>query len=280
MAEKASAGPLFPGADRIPGEDVVDWGIRTGRVSAALGKALRNDPPEDTERLLNHLPPRDTAGRSITAPPAAEPAPAQPRVTFAPPQGVTGDAATWWARNPALDSVPDVHLRAALAVDPNPPGLFSTGDLPPFTASGIDPSALASVPWTARHRIAAEKDRARALEMVVAWSDPDAVGECAEMRNDAVNRNYVASVQQWVMRNSAEFDRRRREASRGTPAVAGSSSAEPVFDPDYDAVFGEMERAAKARQERHEIDVLDGRVAGHGYGPGGIAALKEKHGRV
>lgn len=62
------------------------------------------------------------------------------------------------ARNPALFKV---------ASDRSPaPTLFATGDLPPFTASGVDPQLLQGLPYNWRHNAASETDPVKVLAML------------------------------------------------------------------------------------------------------------------
>ncbi|MDR6439093.1 hypothetical protein J2790_004268 [Paenarthrobacter nicotinovorans] len=58
------------------------------------------------------------------------------------------------------------HLVEAATSESLPPTMWATGDLPPFTASGLDPEMLRHVPWQARHAAAAEPDRAKVLGMI------------------------------------------------------------------------------------------------------------------
>ncbi len=61
--------------------------------------------------------------------------------------------------------------RAALSGAPEPT-LFATGDLPAFTASGIDPQALLQVPWQARPAVASATTQAEAYQLVQTYSGP------------------------------------------------------------------------------------------------------------
>jgi hypothetical protein len=48
------------------------------------------------------------------------------------------------------------------------PEMFNTGDVPPFTACGVDPKLLRRVPCCLRHQAAFEYDPAKVLQMVEA----------------------------------------------------------------------------------------------------------------
>lgn len=47
-----------------------------------------------------------------------------------------------------------------------PPTMFADGELPPFTASGVDPRELRKVPWYARHAVAAEPQPSKVLAAI------------------------------------------------------------------------------------------------------------------
>lgn len=124
--------------------------------------------------------------RAVPPPDAAEPAP----------------KGTAWGRNPLLDEArskdPDKTMRAFRTAGPAPT-LFPTGDLPPFTASGIDPKALLQVPWLARHPIAAEPSQAAAYRMVDFYASED--GEIAskvDFTGHPGNVDYRERMRAWV----------------------------------------------------------------------------------
>ncbi len=94
------------------------------------------------------------------------------------------------ARNPELAN------RAARGDTPEPT-LFSTGDLPPFCASGIDPQALLQVPWQARPAVASAPTQAKAYELVQTYSGPDAENLAAWDFRD-VEKNYRNRYNDWL----------------------------------------------------------------------------------
>ena len=99
-------------------------------------------------------------------------------------------AAELRARNQVLAS------RAALSGTPAPT-LFSTGDLPPFCASGIDPQALLQVPWQARPAVASAATHAEAYQLVQAYSGPDAEDRAAwDFRE--VEEGFRARYTAWI----------------------------------------------------------------------------------
>ncbi len=91
---------------------------------------------------------------------------------------------------------PELANRAARGDTPEPT-LFSTGDLPPFCASGIDPQALLQVPWQARPAVAAAPTQAKAYELVQTYSGPDAENLAAWDFRD-VEEGYRSRYSDWL----------------------------------------------------------------------------------
>ena len=99
-------------------------------------------------------------------------------------------AAEFRARNQVLAS------RAALS-GTSEPTLFTTGDLPAFTASGIDPQALLQVPWQARPAVASATTHAEAYQLVQTYSGPDAEDQAAwDFRE--VEEGFRARYSAWI----------------------------------------------------------------------------------
>ena len=108
-------------------------------------------------------------------------------------------------RNPlvaaAYDANPDLVSRAA---EQGPePTLFSAGDLPDFTASGVDPKVLLQVPWNARPKLAAETDKAQLFEAVELFNgiedahEAELVAKDHHLESPAVYE-YQRRVNDWV----------------------------------------------------------------------------------
>ncbi|YCK81225.1 hypothetical protein M1D89_19470 [Arthrobacter sp. D3-18] len=81
------------------------------------------------------------------------------------------------------------------------PTMWATGDLPPFTASGIDPEMLRHVPWQARHAAAAEPDRAKVLGMIDNYQG-GAEQDIIEVEHEGLAA-YRVRMQRWM----AGFDK-------------------------------------------------------------------------
>ncbi len=130
---------------------------------------------------------------------------------------VTLDA---WARNPLLDDlrqVDPVWLASAQRRSPAPT-LFLSGDLPPFTASGIDPSVLLQAPYLARHALASTPTQSEALRLL------EEVLEVRDPQEIALYLAYGASIASAGA--SAYAERMTRWAEEGMP----QSSRDAVGD--------------------------------------------------
>jgi hypothetical protein len=106
-----------------------------------------------------------------------------------------------YARNPHVDErrVSSPALVALARREGPAPTLFETGDLPPFTASGLDPQLLLQLPWQLRHAAATATDRGVVLRMFEHYAGPDGAN-LAEMehRRDPGNFAYAARVGSWL----------------------------------------------------------------------------------
>jgi len=140
------------------------------------------------------------AGR--TAPTAASSAAVAARVMTFPSWFASGVEVSYdvYARNPLVEdmrqAVPGPYAEA-LRARGVPPTLFAAGDTPPFTASGIDPTALLQVPWTARHAIAAEANGAKAYATFQrALTDVDFAAALSGW--DGPNAAYRRRLEEWL----------------------------------------------------------------------------------
>ncbi|WP_369053901.1 E3 binding domain-containing protein [Kineococcus terrestris] len=115
--------------------------------------------------------------------------------------GTSGDAGRY-PLNPAVDTLrsSDPQRYHAALRRSSAPTLFAAGDLPPFTASGMDPNVLRQVPWQARHPVAAASSTAEAYALVQRFSDPVSGETDAAMTYDThpANVDYQRRVQTWV----------------------------------------------------------------------------------
>jgi hypothetical protein len=160
------------------------------------------------------------------------------------------DPAAHYARNPALAELQARgEYRAALAVNPSPPTLFASGDLPPFTASGLDPAILANVPWYSRHALAAEGDRGKALDMYERLTGPEAVVAAADYQNHQGNSEYQSRVLGWAMAGADRLEEQQEEARQAAAvdeAAAVAAAVGPVEDwtdeQAYEHIFGPIDR--------------------------------------
>lgn len=111
-----------------------------------------------------------------------------------------------WRRNPLVEearAARPTEYEAAAAIEP-PPTLFANGDLPLFTASGIEPAVLLELPWTARHAAAATTDRGRVAAMLeeCAPHTEASLSNADAYRGHDGARDYQQRVQDWLRGNT------------------------------------------------------------------------------
>lgn len=258
-----------------PGEDPISWALATGRVNETVaaewrGKIARGEVRASFIQELAgvHAPgcavALSASGQAYSTPAAASTA-----------RRTAGAAAQHYELNPVLASIAANQRNtyaAATAHNPQPPTLFESGDLPPFCASGVDPAVLTDVPWQARHRIAAEPDRAEVLAMIEEVSGEDGPAMAGMLYgHDLDNKAYVARVERWALDGAIAADQQREVAARvrnqraaaSADAPAAKSVDEMTDDEVEAAVFGEMDQAAAQRKADDEKAIAEGRVVGH-----------------
>lgn len=101
--------------------------------------------------------------------------------------------------NPLLEDLRQANPELAAAAEANrpPPSLFeSGGDLPPFTASGIDPSEVLRVPYVARHAVASAETAAKALQILEDAAGLD-LDDVAGQYGTAGLHGYRARMHTW-----------------------------------------------------------------------------------
>lgn len=138
------------------------------------------------------------------------------------------------------------------------PTLFASGDLPVFTASGIDPSALLAVPWYARHTVAAATTQEQAYQLLEAYSGPD--GEVAARLEGVAghpgNIDYQNRVQSWLMAGETAAQAQAQEREWQAVMAARRRGETPVdhltADQQYDRIFGPVDRAREESRKLRE----------------------------
>ena len=135
-------------------EDIVDWAARTHRILASSADFYRGKlsvDPQGTIALLKTLyavEPDVAAMLPGNRPVAAAASTLSYRAAAAFPPG---DA---YRANPLIDDIKRSRpaLYAVASAEAAPPTLFASGDLPVYTASGVEPAALAKIPWMTARR--------------------------------------------------------------------------------------------------------------------------------
>lgn len=290
-ASSSSVGAAAGDRPRRQGEKVVDWAVATGRIAASTAHVYRDFPEASAEMVLASRPAGLALGGatvtasstnvpvSLTTPglasswPSAS-APISAGAGSPPVARVSGADPRWYSANPILDEVlsSSSHVQTISASvrsgHSSPPTLFHSGDLPAFTASGIDPQVLRNVPWMTRHRIAATSDRAEALGLIEYVSGPEGLDVAGDFLSDVENRDYRRRVEQWsndvimAAEEKAQLAEHRRIAA--TSAVPTKATEDLTLEEGYDALFGDVERRIDARIIAEREAIAEGRSIGHG----------------
>lgn len=99
--------------------------------------------------------------------------------------------------NPLVEDARQTCAAYGSAVREAPtPTLFADGDLPPFTASGVDPRELRKVPWFARHAVAAAASPATVLAAIEHFAH-DLDDPFGEYQHSGAG-DYVMRVSNWL----------------------------------------------------------------------------------
>lgn len=175
---------------RRPGEDVIAWALETGRIINGDDWRARLNDGRATEQLIESLTPVDLGRLERLESRIARPEPIRPPA-----------AAALQSRNPLVDGyrASNPALTARALRNSPAPTLFPTGDLPAFTASGIDPQALLQVPWQARHAVARAATTTEAYALLNQYGGPEGellIGD--ELANDPANQDYQRRVSAWI----------------------------------------------------------------------------------
>jgi hypothetical protein len=163
------------------------------------------------------------------------------------PAGPPGADPALYAANPLLYEMRrdrPALVQAAMAEDPNPPRLFGDRDLPPFTASGLDPAMLASLPWPVRREVAEAPTLAAAYQLAERYgsgSDADLPG-LLELRDSRYNLPYVEAMSQWLAGSGADAP---PAGDSGQPRHPGTgqylpAAAAPLRDYTTEALHAEL----------------------------------------
>jgi hypothetical protein len=190
-------------------EDVVEWGLRTNRYPVERVEFYRGrysvDPQGTTALIRSLYPlPADLAA-SIATRSAAASRPFAGAAAFP-----SGDE---FRANPLVDDLRRTHpsLYAVALGEAPPPTLFASGDLPVYTASGVDSAILASIPWMARHAVASAETTAEAYRIIEAVSGPDGVLSAHLYADHPGVREYENRVRAWAIGPPAmsQFERQQ-----------------------------------------------------------------------
>jgi hypothetical protein len=143
--------------------------------------------------------------------------------------------------NPLLDEMRQQNpalVDAAMADDPSPPKLFGDRDLPPFTASGIDPHLLGGLPRALRRPVAAAPTMKGAYELIEKFAgvEPDDLGLLA-LRHSRANQDYVSAFSLWLAGTGGRPSKAQEPQGLGVTALAARDDAEERL---HEALFGHL----------------------------------------
>jgi hypothetical protein len=247
---------------RQPTEDPVSWALATGRIGPEREYFWRRQVAAAAQAATNVL---ECLAAGCAVPLTAAGRPYTVQAAGPPPAGADPRA---YAANPLLDDLREAGqagstvYAAADRFAGEPPTLFETGDVPPVTASGLDPRQLLAAPWYARHPLAAAATPAEAAEILDDVSGPGHL--TAEYRAHVGNADYESRVREWAMRgvdaDAAAAD--RDEAARALRVAASAVGAGPADDDDddliYDRVFGAVDAADAERELERLVTIASG----------------------
>jgi hypothetical protein len=173
---------------------------------------------------------------------ASSPTPAPSVRRPAPPRRQASAADGVYAANPLIAQAraePGGRRRVAAAEGREPaPTLFAAGDLPAFTASGVDPGELSKVPWFARHHLASLTDKEAVEQLVRDYSgtDGDVMAKTDGVAGHPGNSEYRMRVLEWVDRGhkavaAAVEDQQWRDVQQARQnRVQGNPESEDLLD--------------------------------------------------
>jgi hypothetical protein len=131
------------------------------------------------------------------------------------------------------------------------PTMFETGDLPPFTASGVDVKLAAQLPWQARFAFVAAPSQAEAYRIFETYAmDPDGASLSPEFTASDGARDYVSRVSQWA----AGTGPKQVALTPGVKASFASLVTEADEDALMDALFDSPQERQRLADEKRVAD--------------------------
>jgi hypothetical protein len=213
-------------------EDIVDWGVRTRRYSAIRAEYWRgrmSADPQGTAAIIKALWPLP-ADLAASMDNLSRHSGVAPPYTAAAASFPAGDG---YRANPLVDDIRRSRpaLYAMAAAEAPPPSLFNSGDLPVYTASGVEPATLARLPWQARHAVASAPTTAQAYQIIEAVSGED--GDIlAYLYGDHPGvRQYEQRVRAWAMGSPGLGKADRQELDRADAEAMTEELFRDLFPP-------------------------------------------------
>lgn len=186
--------------DRVTGDDVF-----RAAVAAKLGLPGTASVPEVMAAFtaVTTVRKRREDATKVRDEAAARAALAREATSARPSVDARGPA---WAHNPLVDQVRALAAaRHDAAPSPPAPTLFAAGDCPSFTARGIPANSVLTVPWQARHPLAAAPTAADAYAIVNECSGADGAAVAAMLYADHdENVDYAGRVAAWQVASKTD----------------------------------------------------------------------------
>jgi hypothetical protein len=149
-----------------------------------------------------------------------------------------------YAPNPLLAQLRRTRpalVAAAMLEDPDPPELFGSSPLPPFTASGLDPQVLASLPWPLRRPAAAMAKLRDVYSLVEKYADADtAPMALVDLATARPNAGYVSAMSLWLQGKGEGPATRGPEDQPRHPTTGQYTAARRPGDYTVESLHGEL----------------------------------------
>jgi hypothetical protein len=123
-------------------------------------------------------------------------------------------------------------VHAAQAESGPPPKLFGDDHLPSFTASGISPAVLPSLPWALRHPVASAPTQAAAYALVNKYAGAPEMAHADHATTNPDNASYIQAYRLWLAGNGGASPDVAKPSSATLDELHGELFGNSVYDPE------------------------------------------------